>query len=266
MTVLVAFAFLISMGGIVYAEDYQCTITIDANKHDFYNPARQSKGCEDSYAIGYYNQQGFHLMGDHGKMVTNGEIVYLSMGNSIKVITIPKEKPTPPPAPEPEKPKPKPTPEPEKPKPEKPKPKPTQPKPKQPKPKPTQPKPKPKPVTPKADSTDNNKSVATNDKKNEVDKVATQQPSSSNTEVEKTEDEEVVSQADKPTEKTETEKGTSENAHLQEQTNKGAKTLEVATEDVATENNRFKKTLITVLVGLFLAVSGGMFYYYRKIK
>jgi len=109
----------------VYAQSYQCTITIDANKHEWGNYAWATKGCGESVAYGYYTEQGFHLMGDKNKLVSNGEIVYLSMGNSVKVTTIPlKEKPKPKPEPKPEKPKevkpdPKPEPKPKpKPKPE----------------------------------------------------------------------------------------------------------------------------------------------------
>lgn len=99
------------------SEDYQCTITIDANTHDWFNQAMPSSGCEESSVSGYYNEQGFQLIGHNTKSVTNGEVVYLSMGNSIKVTTIAlKETPKPKPTPEPETkpaPAPKPAPEPE---------------------------------------------------------------------------------------------------------------------------------------------------------
>lgn len=141
---------------VANAQEYQCTITIDANKNDGFNPAFLSSGCDGSYAEGTYTSQGFYLGGGgNRKFVTNGEIVDLGL-NKVKVITIPlktESKPAPKPTPTPPK---KEEPKKEQPKPTQPKPNPkptTSPKKEQPKQTTSQPKEQPKQTTSKPSST-----------------------------------------------------------------------------------------------------------------
>lgn len=56
---------IISPNNLAQAKEYQCTITIDANKHDFFNPVYMTSECVKGFAYGYYSEQGFHLMGSN---------------------------------------------------------------------------------------------------------------------------------------------------------------------------------------------------------
>lgn len=146
------------VSGVANAQDYQCTITIDANKNDGFNPAFLSGGCDGSYAEGTYTSQGFYLGGGgNRKFVTNGEIVDLGL-NKVKVITIPLKTES--------KPNPKPTPTP-----------PKKEEPKKEQPKPTQPKPNPKPTTPPKKEQPKQKTTTSQPKK-EQPKQTTSNPSS----------------------------------------------------------------------------------------
>jgi len=86
LTIFVGELF-ISIPAVFAEEEYQCTLTIDANKHDWYNRAFPTSGCEGSVVNGYYDEQGFKLMGSNvtGKNAENGEVYYLSGGFRILV-------------------------------------------------------------------------------------------------------------------------------------------------------------------------------------
>src|SRR5690625_2658365 len=109
-------------------QKWNCEITIDADKHDFYNRAYPTDGCTSSAFTGFWDGESGALLGSYTGQVSNGEIVDLGV-EYVKVTVIPPKKPDP--KPEPEKPK---DPKPEKPKDPKPE-----------KPKDPKPDPKPKP-------------------------------------------------------------------------------------------------------------------------
>src|SRR5690625_1699803 len=124
------FAILIPMiilPSYVGAKEWDCEITIDANKNDWNNHAFPTDGCISSHFTGYWDGESGVLMGSYTGAVSNGEIVYLEGNDYVKVTVIPPKKPDPKPEPEeprdpkPEKPK---DPKPEKPKDPKPDPKP----------------------------------------------------------------------------------------------------------------------------------------------
>src|SRR5690625_6455135 len=103
----------------VGAKEWDCEITIDANKHVYPNYAYPTDGCNSSKFAGYWAGDMAGLTGSYTGEVSNGEIVYLGANEYVKVTVIPPKKPDP--KPEPEEPKdPKPE-KPKDPKPEKPK-------------------------------------------------------------------------------------------------------------------------------------------------
>ena len=127
--VLVAMMLVFVQNNVAEAssKEYDCSITIDANKHHWGNHALPTKGCTSSEFSGYWDGERAQLMGTYSGYVSDGQIVDLAGIDKVKVTVIPPKvepKPEPKPQPKPD-PKPKPKPKPE-PKPEpKPKPKPT---------------------------------------------------------------------------------------------------------------------------------------------
>src|SRR5690625_573681 len=88
---IVSFVLILSLTGVAHADKgYDATITIDANKHDFDNPVYLDIGMSDY--MGYYNEQGFHLLGgEYTGFVTDGQIVG-SGSERVLVKTIAKKK------------------------------------------------------------------------------------------------------------------------------------------------------------------------------
>src|SRR5690625_4045585 len=72
---IVSFILVLSLTGVAYADKgYDAVLTIDANKNTFDNPAILEIGM--SLYEGYYNEQGFHVMGGkYTGFVENGQII-----------------------------------------------------------------------------------------------------------------------------------------------------------------------------------------------
>lgn len=76
----------------MHAENFDCTLTIDADKHHEENPAFPSSGCEDMPALGWYDGKNYNISTfSTMETVKNNEIIDLGMDHHVKIVTVEKE-------------------------------------------------------------------------------------------------------------------------------------------------------------------------------
>ncbi|CQR47520.1 Procyclic acidic repetitive protein (PARP) [Paraliobacillus sp. PM-2] len=266
----------------------ECVMTIESDKHDWWNKAQASGACNELVEGYYYaDTDTFSIIGAVTSRVTkNGQVFVVGTpkvkdGESNLTVYIKKNKPKPDPEPEPE-PEPKPEPEPEpKPEPEpEPKPEPEpEPKP-EPKPDPEpdpepEPKPEPKPE-PEPDSANEDSSTqSTNDSNKNESRDQSSEKTESNNLVndsnqgnsDKNEDEDTKNDSMQEEKQNELEevKGNSKNEDIVSETDDAVKstTNSLASEQSSKIDNPLWGIWFLVLI-LIVGITGGLYWWYIK--